>query len=56
MTKPLQGALFLNFIDEIMGVILVQDTRPGKAQPGKTRPGKIYPRKGKNFFKVWSYQ
>ena len=47
MTKPLQGALFLKFIDQIMGVILDQDPGPGKSQPGKTQTGKAQPGKGK---------
>jgi hypothetical protein len=31
MTKPLQGALFQNFRDQIMGVVPAQDPGPGKA-------------------------
>jgi hypothetical protein len=31
MTKPLQGALFLKFRDQIMGVVPAQDPGPGKA-------------------------
>ena len=33
MTKPLQGALFRNFRDQIMGVIPARDPGPGKAKP-----------------------
>jgi hypothetical protein len=31
MTKPLQGALFGKFRDQIMGVVPAQDPGPGKA-------------------------
>jgi hypothetical protein len=31
MTKPLQGALFWNFRDQIMGMVPAQDPGPGKA-------------------------
>jgi hypothetical protein len=31
MTKPLQGALFCKFRDQIMGVVPAQDPGPGKA-------------------------
>jgi hypothetical protein len=31
MTKPLQGALFRKFRDQIMGVVPAQDPGPGKA-------------------------
>jgi hypothetical protein len=31
MTKPLQGALFWKFRDQIMGVVPAQDPGPGKA-------------------------
>ena len=52
MTKPLQGDLFRNFRDQIMGVIPAQDPGPvksqtGKAQLGKAQPGKGKPKKGK---------
>jgi hypothetical protein len=49
MTKPLQGALFHNFRDQIMGVIPAQDPRPGKPKPGKGEldTHKVKPRKGK---------
>ena len=33
MTKPLQGALFKKFRDQIMGVIPAQEPGPGKAKP-----------------------
>jgi hypothetical protein len=32
MTKPLQGALFRKFRDQILGVVLAQDPGPGKAK------------------------
>jgi hypothetical protein len=32
MTKPLQGALFRKFRDQIMGVVPAQDPGPGKAK------------------------
>jgi hypothetical protein len=32
MTKPLQGALFLKFRDQIMGVVLAQDPGPRKTK------------------------
>jgi hypothetical protein len=35
MTKPLQGALFRKFQDQIMGVIPVRDPGPRKAKPMK---------------------
>ena len=47
MTKPLQGAMFRKFRDQIMGVIPEQDPGPGKAHPGKAQPGKAHPGKGK---------
>ena len=37
MTKPLQGALFRKFRDQIMGMIPAQDPGPGKSQPGKAQ-------------------
>ena len=54
MTKPFQGALFLKFRDQIMGVIPAQDpgpgnSHPGKAQPGKSQPGKGKPKKGTEY-------
>ncbi len=33
MTKPLQGALFKKFRDQIMGVVPAQEPGPGKAKP-----------------------
>jgi len=33
MTKPLQGALFRKFRDQIMGVVPAKDPGPGKAGP-----------------------
>ena len=47
MTKPLQGALFCKFRDQIIGVIPAQDPGPGKSQPGKAQPGKCKPKKGR---------
>ena len=49
MTKPLQGALFRKFRDQIMGVIPARDPGPGKAKPrnGKSDTYKVKPRKGK---------
>ena len=49
MTKPLQGALFRKFRDQIMGVILARDPGPGKAKPenGELDTHKVKPRKGK---------
>ena len=51
MTKPLQGALFRKFRDQIMGVISAQDPGPGKAKPenGKLDTHKVKPRKGKTM-------
>ena len=40
MTKPLQGALFRKFRDQIMGVIPAQDPGPGKPKPRKGKVGK----------------
>jgi hypothetical protein len=40
MTKPLQGALFRKFRDQIMGVIQAQDPGPGKPTPRKGKLGK----------------
>jgi hypothetical protein len=63
MTKPLQGALFWKFRDQIMGVVPARDPGPGKTKPrsgeldthkvkAKPRSGeldthKVKPRKGK---------
>jgi hypothetical protein len=49
MTKPLQGALFRKFRDQIMGVIPARDPGPGKPKPGNGEldTHKIKPRKGK---------
>jgi hypothetical protein len=49
MTKPLQGALFRKFRDQIMGVILARDPGPGKPKPvsGELDTNKLKPRKGK---------
>ena len=41
MTKPLQGALFRKFRDQIMGVVPAQDPGPGKARPVKAKSSKI---------------
>jgi hypothetical protein len=51
MTKPLQGALFRKFRDQIMGVVPAQDPGPGKA---KTKIDELYthtdkPTKGKDL-------
>ena len=49
MTKPLQGALFRKFRDQIMmGVIPAQDPGPGKPKPGKGKleTHKVNPGKG----------
>ena len=54
MTKPLQGALFLKFRDQIMGMIMAQDTGLGKYQPRKSQIGKAHPGKG-NPKKVMKY-
>jgi hypothetical protein len=49
MTKPLQGALFQKFRDQIMGVIPGWDPGPGKSKPanGKSDNHELKPRKGK---------
>jgi hypothetical protein len=48
-TKPLQGALFRKFRDQIIGVILARDSGPGKTDGGvgKTETNKSKPKKGK---------
>ena len=49
-TKPLQGALFRKFRDQIMGVVPAQDPGPGKAKPmphGKSDTAKKKPGKGR---------
>jgi hypothetical protein len=48
-TKPLQGALFRKFRDQIMGVVPAEDPGPGKKKPtnGKSETNKNKPRKGK---------
>jgi hypothetical protein len=48
-TKPLQGALFWKFKDQIMGVTPAQDPIPGKTDNGvgKTETSKIKPKKFK---------
>ena len=43
MTNPLQGAIFCKFRDQIMGVILAQNTGPGKSKPVKLKTGKVQP-------------
>jgi hypothetical protein len=50
-TKPLQGALFRKFRDQIMGVVPASDPGPGKAKPGngKLDTQKTKPRKGKSL-------
>jgi hypothetical protein len=49
MTKPLQGALFRKFQDQMMGVVPAQDPSPGKPKPGNGEldTHKVQPRKGK---------
>jgi hypothetical protein len=51
MTKPLQGALFWKFRDQIMGVVPAQDPGPGKAKTkiGKSNTHKDKPTKGKKL-------
>ena len=44
-TKPVQGALFKKFRDQIMGVIPAQDPGPGKTSKSNKEKGK--PTKGK---------
>jgi hypothetical protein len=44
MTKPLQGALFRKFRDQIMGVVPARDPGPGKTKP---RSGELYTHKVK---------
>jgi hypothetical protein len=39
-TKPVQGALFKKFRDQIMGVIPAQDPGPGKASKSDKAKGK----------------
>jgi hypothetical protein len=48
-TKPLQGALFRKFRDQIMGVTPARDSRPGKTDSnvGKIKTSKNKPKKGK---------
>jgi hypothetical protein len=48
-TKPLQGALFRKFRDQIMGVIPARDPGPGKTDGCvcKTETNKSKPKKGK---------
>ena len=50
-TKPLQGALFKKFRDQIMGVVPAQDPGPGKTKPAqkpeKANAKKKKPGKGK---------
>jgi hypothetical protein len=48
-TKPLQGAIFWKFRDQIMGVTSARDPGPGKIDSGvgKTETKKIKPKKGK---------
>jgi hypothetical protein len=48
-TKPLQGALFRKFRDQIMGVTPARDPGPEKANSGvsKTETNKNKPKKGK---------
>jgi hypothetical protein len=55
-TKPLQGALFQEFRDQIMGVTPARDPGPGKTDSsvGKTETSKTNPSNGK--IKVWYHQ
>jgi hypothetical protein len=48
-TKPLQGALFRKFRDQIMGVTPARDPGPGKTDGGvgKTETNRSKPKKGK---------
>jgi hypothetical protein len=48
-TKPLQGALFRKFRDQIMGVTPARDPGPGKTDinVGKIKTSKNKPKKGK---------
>jgi hypothetical protein len=48
-TKPLQGALFRNFRDQIIGVAPARDPGPGKTDSGvgKTEKSKTKPSEGK---------
>jgi hypothetical protein len=49
-TKPLQGALFRKFRDQIMGVTLARDPGPGKTDSnvGNIKTSKNKPKKGKS--------
>jgi hypothetical protein len=65
MTKPLQGALFWKFRDQIMGVVPAQDPGPGKAitkinelntHTVKPTKGKeLKPSRGKSQYIIWSH-
>ena len=46
-TKPMQGALFCKFRDQIMGVVPVQDPGPGKADPENKKWMVVKSRKSK---------
>jgi hypothetical protein len=48
-TKPLEGALFWMFRDQIMGATPAQDPGPGKTDSGvgKTETNKSKPKKGR---------
>ena len=35
-TKPIQGALFKKFRDQIMGVVPTKNSGPGKTKPAQT--------------------
>jgi hypothetical protein len=50
-TKPLQGALFRKFRDQIMGVTPARDPGPGKTDSnvGKIKTSKKKPKKGKSI-------
>jgi hypothetical protein len=51
MTKPLQGALFWKFRDQIMGVVPAQDPGPGKAKTkiDESNAHAVKPTKGKKL-------
>ena len=55
MTKPLQGASFRKFRDQIMGTVKAQDPGPGKAKPDEAKPnthGASKPSKDKQTIKL----
>ena len=46
MTKPVQGALFRKFRDQIMGVVMAQDPGPGKPKSAKEKQIEEWQSKG----------